>query len=83
MQKFKVGDAVVLVRSLPEEGLNAGQVGAVVLEFTDPTLAYETEFTDENGRTLAQLALLPGQIELYTPTVDLRHGTGSNARLVG
>ena len=73
MQRFKVGDAVVLAESLPEEGLSAGQVGAVVLEFTEPTLAYETEFTDGQGRTLAQVALLPEQIEPYAPALNWSH----------
>ena len=72
MPKFEVGDAVVLVENLPAEGLSAGQIGAVVLEFTEPVFAYETEFTDQDGRTLAQLALLPEQIELYAPASE-RH----------
>ena len=42
MPKFEVGDAVILAKDLPEKGLNAGQIGAVVLEFTEPALAYET-----------------------------------------
>ena len=81
MSQFKVGDTVVLIGDLPEEGLSAGQIGAVVLEFTEPVLAYETEFTDQEGRTLAQLALLPEQIEPYAPASGPHHGMGVKARL--
>lgn len=77
MPKFEVGDAVILAKDLPEKGLNAGQIGAVVLEFTEPALAYETEFTDQDGRMLAQVALLPEQIELYAPASE----STSKARL--
>ena len=72
MHKFKAGDAVVLTENLLEPGLYAGQVGAVVLEFEEPTLACETEFTDGEGRTLAQLALLPQQIEPYAGATSAR-----------
>jgi hypothetical protein len=47
---------------LPDEGLSAGAVGAVVHVFEKPSLAYEVEFADEDGRTIAQLPLTPGQI---------------------
>ena len=65
MSRFKVGDAVVLQVDLPDEGLKKGQLGAVVLEFDQPTIAYETEFCDSEGRTVAQLALRPDQIVHY------------------
>ena len=48
---------------LPDEGLSAGAVGAVVHVFEKPSLAYEVEFADEDGRTIAQLPLTPGQIQ--------------------
>ena len=50
----------------------SAKVGDVVLGFTEPTLAYETEFADAEGRTVAQLALHPGQI---------RHRTRGAARV--
>ena len=65
MPEFKVGDVVVLLADVPNEGLRKGQIGAVVHEFDDPTVAYETEFTDADGRTVAQLALLPNQIRIW------------------
>ena len=40
---------------LPEHGLVRGQVGTVVERFDDG--AYEVEFSDDDGRTYAELAL--------------------------
>jgi hypothetical protein len=57
-------DVVRLVADLPEEGLRAGIAGTVVEIFEQPTVAYEVEFTDDDGRTVAQVALRPEQIEL-------------------
>jgi len=56
-------DVVRLMVDLPDEGLSAGAVGAVVHVFEKPSLAYEVEFADEDGRTIAQLPLTPGQIQ--------------------
>jgi hypothetical protein len=56
-------DLVRLMVDLPDEGLSAGAVGAVVHVFEEPSLAYEVEFADEHGRTIAQLPLTAGQIQ--------------------
>ena len=56
-------DLVRLVVDLPAEGLTAGKVGTVVEVFEHPATAYEVEFADDDGRTVAELALLPTQIE--------------------
>jgi hypothetical protein len=56
-------DVVRLMVDLPDEGLSAGAVGAVVHVFENPSLAYEVEFADEDCRTIAQLPLTPGQIQ--------------------
>jgi hypothetical protein len=55
-------DLIELVADLPDEGLSAGAVGTVVHIFDAPNLAYEVEFTDHDGRTLAQVPLTPDQI---------------------
>ena len=55
-------DAVLLVQDVPEDGLVAGVIGVIVDIYTEPTEAYEVEFCDPDGRTLALLALLPEQI---------------------
>ena len=70
MAAFKVGDVVVIRVDLPEEGLRKGQIGTVVLEFTEPTVAFETEFADDEGRTIAQLALVPEQIAHWEGNAD-------------
>ena len=49
---------------LPEEGLSAGDIGTVGHVFTKPWTAHEVEFSDEQGRTTAQVALLPAQVEV-------------------
>lgn len=52
-------DVVALLADLPGHGLARGQVGTVV-ELLDG--AYEVEFSDDNGKTYAQLALGPEQL---------------------
>lgn len=48
-------DSVVLLRDIPESGLRAGDLGAVVLVHPD---AYEVEFVGRSGHTAA-LRTLP------------------------
>jgi hypothetical protein len=55
-------DVVELARDLPEEGLKAGSVGTIVHIFTRPEQAYEVEFSDDEGRTVASLALTPDAV---------------------
>ena len=59
-------DVVTLLQDVPEDGLSAGMVGAVIDVYTEPVIAYEVEFCDALGRTIGQLALLPGQLRLAT-----------------
>ena len=62
---FSLFDCVTLIQDIPDDGLCAGMVGAIVDVYINPTLAYEVEFSDAYGRTIAQLALLPEQIRPY------------------
>ena len=48
-------DAVVLRRALPEAGLEAGDVGAIV--YRHPEDSYEVEFVSGEGGTVAVLTL--------------------------
>ena len=48
-------DTVVLTRDLPEHGLKAGDLGAVVL--VSPSNALEVEFVRASGRTQALVTL--------------------------
>jgi hypothetical protein len=53
-------DVVALTEDLPERGLSRGQVGTVVEEL-DPDI-FEVEFSDNEGRTYAILALRADQL---------------------
>lgn len=53
-------DVVALTDDLPERGLHRGQVGTVV-ESLAPGV-FEVEFSDEDGRAYASLALEVGQL---------------------
>ena len=52
-------DVVALLSDVPTHGLLRGQVGTVV-ELLDG--AYEVEFSDDEGKTYAELALPPDQL---------------------
>ena len=63
--EFELLDCVELLTDLPAEGLRCGRVGAVVHVFTHPYQAYEVEFVDKDGKTVAMPLLLPGQVALH------------------
>ena len=52
-------DVVALLSDVPAHGLLRGQVGTVV-ELLDG--AYEVEFSDDEGKTYAELAFAPDQL---------------------
>jgi hypothetical protein len=53
-------DVVALTADLPDRGLRRGQVGTVV-EMLAPSV-YEVEFSDDQGRTYASLAVRNDQL---------------------
>lgn len=55
--KFKINDVVELNKAIPIFQLKKGAVGVVVEVFSEPSIAYEIEFSDEQGKTLAVLAI--------------------------
>ncbi|MCI4066117.1 DUF4926 domain-containing protein [Micromonospora sp. R77] len=57
-------DVVELVEAVPEKQLFPGAVGTIVHVFRTPQLAYEVEFTDEDGRTINLVALPPDKVRL-------------------
>lgn len=59
-QSIKPLDVVALTEDLPDRKLRRGQVGTVV-ELLDPGV-FEVEFTDNDGRTFAGLALKASQL---------------------
>ena len=58
--KVNLLDVVALTQELPDRDLSLGQVGTVV-EFLAPDV-YEVEFTDNEGRAFAELALRADQL---------------------
>lgn len=54
-------DTVILTRDLPEEGLRAGERGAVV-EIYGGREGYEVEFFDEAGDTKAVITVRAGDL---------------------
>jgi hypothetical protein len=60
---YSLFDVIKLTVNLPEYNLSIGMVGAIIDIYENPFLAYEVEFCDENGHTLAQLALTSDQFE--------------------
>ena len=59
-QRIKLLDVVALTEGLPARKLCRGQVGTVV-ERLGPGV-FEVEFTDNDGRTFASLALKASQL---------------------
>ncbi len=59
---LKAHDVVRLRRELPAEHLPVGAVGAVVVVFSSP-VAYEVEFCDEHGATLALVTVAEEDLE--------------------
>jgi hypothetical protein len=55
-------DVVRLRQALPQHGLAAGAVGAIVMVF-DSGAAYEVEFCDADGMTLALVQLAEAALE--------------------
>ncbi len=59
-RRIRLLDVVAVTADIPEHGLIRGHVGTVVelLGATD----YEVEFSDDDGRTFAQVPLAVGQL---------------------
>ncbi|NCC33466.1 MAG: DUF4926 domain-containing protein [Chloroflexia bacterium] len=56
----KLLDVVALLEDVPDHGLRRGQVGTVVEELA-PNV-FEVDFSDDDGRTYALLALRANQL---------------------
>jgi hypothetical protein len=61
---FAQFDTVVLTENILEKKLTKGMIGAIIEVYKTPDSAYEVEFCDLNGRTIAVVALLPSQIKI-------------------
>ena len=59
-EQLKTLDVVALLEDLPEQQLIAGQVGTLVEELADGV--FQVEFSDDEGRTYAMVALRADQL---------------------
>ncbi len=50
---YELLQVVRVLRALPAQAVEAGAIGAIVAVFDAPEPAYEVEFVDSNGRTIA------------------------------
>ena len=62
MSQLQQLDIVALTTDLAEQGLVRGQVGTIVMVLAPGV--YEVEFSDEDGRSYAELALKEEQLML-------------------
>ena len=75
-------DVVALVEDLPAHGLVRGQVGTVV-ELLAPGV-FEVEFSDDEGRSYAMLALKVDQLMVlhHNPVRDLGHSSATTLKAI-
>ena len=62
---FKENDVVIAKNDHPDKQVVSGQIGTVICCFTVPNEAYEVEFVDDDGNSVAHFALLPEGLEAY------------------
>ena len=58
-----INDVVELQCELPEQCLKKGMRGVIVAVFDEPEHAFEVEFCNERGETIAEVSLKPEQLE--------------------
>ncbi len=61
-QEFEMYDVVKLKSDRPADRLKAGVIGTIVMKYGER--AYEVEFVDDEGATLAVLTMPPDELEL-------------------
>ncbi|AIK13493.1 MULTISPECIES: DUF4926 domain-containing protein [Pectobacterium] len=59
MASYSLFDVISLKNDLPDEGFKKGMLGPIVHIYNVPSPAYEIEFCDDNGETLACITLTP------------------------
>ena len=60
--KYSLLEVVKLQQDLPGSNLQKGDIGAIVEVYSNPYEAYEVEFCDTKGKTIALLTLKPEQL---------------------
>ncbi len=63
--KFKEYDVVKILIDFTDVGVFSGELGAVLMVYTEPNEAYEIEINNEDGTQKAQFVALPEQLEKY------------------
>ncbi|MEQ1606934.1 MAG: DUF4926 domain-containing protein [Pyrinomonadaceae bacterium] len=76
-KKPQLFDTVALLQNVPDEGLERGNIGAIV-EIYENGEAFEVEFVDTNGRTYGLLPLRADQLVIWI----IRKGASLGAKLV-
>lgn len=78
MRTPQLFDIVRLTSPAPEFGVAAGETGTIVEVFASPREAYEVEFSDDHGETIAMFSLTASDFEVAIPRgvpVPVRAGT--------
>jgi hypothetical protein len=60
--RFSETDVVRTKKDIPEECIKKGDIGSIVVAFSEPNETYEVEFVDKDNNS-KQLVLLPDEIE--------------------
>ena len=66
--KYSLLEVVKLQQDFPDFSLQKGDIGAIVEVYSKPYEAYEVEFCDTKGKTIALLTLKPEQIMPFLDT---------------
>lgn len=61
--KFNEYDVIRLLVNLEEDNVFKGEIGTVLMAYTQPKEAYEVEINNEDGTQKAQFIALPEQLE--------------------
>ena len=59
---FEVYETVKVLEDDPNEGIQKGDIGTIIMVYDIPNKAYEVEFVDEEGRVRYQGVYLSNQI---------------------
>ena len=61
-------ETIIVTVNFPDQQVLAGDLGAIVEVYTQPSLAYEVEFVNPDGSTRALIILTPDQVRPLAPS---------------
>ncbi|MBC2265068.1 DUF4926 domain-containing protein [Listeria booriae] len=70
--KFKEFDTVKILANFTDDGVYEGEIGTILLAYTEPSEAYEIEVNNEDGTQKAQIVALPDQLELLRSSASIQ-----------